>query len=439
MRKIGMVSLGCAKNRVDSENMLGMLREKGFEIVSDPAEADVLFVNTCGFIESAKEESIDAIFEMAQYKKSGSAKRLYVTGCLAQRYPEALMSEIPEIDGILGVAEYSRLFEMMDAGEAGEKPCYTANGARFLNTPRVLTTPGYSAYVKISDGCDNRCTYCAIPLIRGGYSSRPFDDIVAECEKLAGEGVTEITLIAQDTSRYGCDFGDHHYMLPELLEAVSAIEGVHWVRVLYCYPDSTEDRLLDAIQRLPKVAPYLDLPLQHIDDDLLKRMNRRGSSDWIKSRLQECRKRGILVRTTMIVGFPGETDQQFQTLLDFVKEARFDRLGAFTYSAEEGTAAANMPDQIDEAVKQQRLDQLMMLQQAVSMDINQARVGSKCEVLVDGFDEEAGRYYGRSLLEAPESDGCIWLETDRTLTPGEYVHVRITGADAYDLEGEVLS
>ena len=438
MRKVGLVSLGCAKNRVDSENMLGMLRERGYEIVNDPAEADVLFVNTCGFIEPAKEESIDAIFEMAQYKKQGRGKRLYVTGCLAQRYPEALMSEIPEIDGILGVADYARLFDMMEAAEAGQRPCYTANGARFLNTPRVLTTPGYSAYVKISDGCDNRCTYCAIPLIRGGYNSRPFDDIVAECEKLAGEGVTEITLIAQDTSRYDCDLGDGHYLLPELLEAVSAIEGVHWVRVLYCYPDSTEDRLLDAIQRLPKVAPYLDLPLQHIDDDLLKRMNRRGSSDWIKSRIAECRKRGILVRTTMIVGFPGETDAQFQTLLDFVKEARFDRLGAFTYSAEEGTAAAVMPGQIDEEVKQARLDQLMMLQQSVSMEINEARIGTECEVLVDGFDEETGRFYGRSLLEAPESDGCIWLEGGKSLVPGQYVQVEITGADAYDLEARVL-
>ena len=438
MRKIGLVSLGCAKNRVDSENMLGMLKDRGYGIVADPAEADILFVNTCGFIEAAKEESIDAIFEMAQYKKTGKAKKLYVTGCLAQRYPEALMSEIPEIDGILGVAEYARLFELLEAGDAGQKPCYTANGARFLNTPRVLTTPGYSAYVKISDGCDNRCTYCAIPLIRGGYSSRPFDDIVNECKKLASEGVTEITLIAQDTSRYGCDFGDGHYMLPELLEAVSAIEKVHWVRVLYCYPDSTEDRLLDTIQRMPKVAPYLDLPLQHIDDDLLRRMNRRGSADWIKSRLAECRKRGIILRTTMIVGFPGETDAQFETLLNFVKEARFDRLGAFTYSPEEGTAAAVMKDQIDEEVKTRRLDQLMMLQQSISMEINQARVGTTCEVLVDGFDDEEGRFYGRSLLEAPESDGCIWLNADRELTPGEYVNVRITAADAYDLEGEVL-
>ena len=326
----------------------------------------------------------------------------------------------------------------MESADRRERPCYTANGARFLNTPRVLTTPGYSAYVKISDGCDNRCAYCAIPLIRGGYSSRPFDDIVDECRRLAEGGVTEITLIAQDTSRYGCDLGDGHYLLPELLEAVSAIEQVHWVRVLYCYPDSTEDRLLDAIQNLPKVAPYLDLPLQHIDDVMLKRMNRRGSADWIKSRVAECRRRGLLLRTTMIVGFPGETDAQFETLLDFVKEARFDRLGAFTYSAEEGTPAASMPGQIGEDVKLMRLDQLMMLQQAISMEINEARIGTTCEVLVDGYDEETGRYYGRSLLEAPESDGCIWLEADRELTPGEYVQVRITGADAYDLEGTLI-
>ena len=438
MQKVGLVSLGCAKNLVDSENMLGMLREKGFEIVSDPAEADVLFVNTCGFIESAKEESIDAIFEMAQYKRRGRAKKLFVTGCLAQRYPEALLSEIPEIDGILGVSEYARLFEMMDSAQAGLRPCYTQNGARFLQTPRVLTTPSFSAYVKISDGCDNRCAYCAIPLIRGRYVSRPFDDIVSECRRLAEGGVTELTLIAQDTSRYGCDLGDGHYLLPELLEAVSAIESVHWVRVLYCYPDSTEDRLLDAIQHLPKVAPYLDLPLQHIDDELLRRMNRRGSADWIRSRIEECHRRGITLRTTMIVGFPGETQAQFNTLLDFVKWARFDRLGAFTYSLEEGTAAAQMPNQIDEEVKQARLDQLMMLQQSISMEKNQARIGQVCEVLVDGFDQEAGQYYGRSLLESPESDGCIWLETHRELTPGEYVQVEITGAEAYDLRGHVV-
>ena len=379
---VGMVSLGCAKNLVDSENMLGMLRDRGYEIVSDPSQAEIIFVNTCGFIESAKQESIDAIFEMAEYKKTGRLKKLFVTGCLAQRYADALASEMPEVDGFMGVADYARLYDMLDEAMAGKRPIYMNDGERFFNSGRVLTSAPYSAYVKISDGCNNRCTYCAIPLIRGSYASRPFDDIVAECRRLAGEGVTEITLIAQDTSRYGCDFGDKHFMLPELLRAVSEIEGVHWVRVLYCYPDSTEDRLLDEIANNPKVAPYLDLPLQHINDPILKAMNRRGSSDWIKSRIAECKKRGLTLRTTMIVGFPGETDEQFEELLQFVKDARFDRLGAFTYSPEEGTKAAVMPNQIDEDVKLERLDQLMMLQQAISMELLEQRIGEVCEVLV---------------------------------------------------------
>ena len=433
---VGMVSLGCAKNLVDSENMLGMLRDRGYEIVNDPAQAEIIFVNTCGFIESAKQESIDAIFEMAEYKKTGRLKKLFVTGCLAQRYADALASEMPEVDGFMGVADYARLYDMLDEAMSGKRPIYMNDGERFFNSGRVLTSAPYSAYVKISDGCNNRCTYCAIPLIRGNYASRPFDDIVAECRRLAGEGVTEITLIAQDTSRYGCDFGDRHFMLPELLRAVSEIEGVHWVRVLYCYPDSTEDRLLDEIANNPKVAPYLDLPLQHINDPILKAMNRRGSSDWIKSRIAECKKRGLTLRTTMIVGFPGETDEQFEELLQFVKDARFDRLGAFTYSPEEGTKAAVMPNQIDEDVKIERLDQLMMLQQSISMELLEQRIGEVCEVLVEGRDEDG--WYGRSIREAPESDGCIHLITERELIPGSYIQARITGADAYDLTAEVL-
>ena len=433
---VGMVSLGCAKNLVDSENMLGMLRDRGYEIVSDPAQAEIIFVNTCGFIESAKQESIDAIFEMAEYKKTGKLQKLFVTGCLAQRYADALASEMPEVDGFMGVADYARLYDMLDEAMAGKRPIYMNDGERFFNSGRVLTTAPYSAYVKISDGCNNRCTYCAIPLIRGNYASRPFDDIVAECRRLASESVTEITLIAQDTSRYGCDFGDRHFMLPELLRAVSEIEGVHWVRVLYCYPDSTEDRLLDEIASNPKVAPYLDLPLQHINDPILKAMNRRGSADWIKSRIAECKKRGLTLRTTMIVGFPGETDEQFEELLQFVKDARFDRLGAFTYSPEEGTKAAVMPNQIDEDVKLARLDQIMMLQQAISMDLLEQRIGETCEVLVEGRDEDG--WYGRSIREAPESDGCIHLITDLELTPGSYIQARIVSADAYDLTAEVL-
>ena len=439
MRKnttVGLVSLGCAKNLVDSENLLGMLRDRGYTIVADPAEAEIIFVNTCGFIESAKQESIDTIFEMARYKQTGRLKKLFVTGCLVQRYPEALSEEIPEVDGFMGVADYARLYDMLDEADAGSRPMYMEDGDRFFNCGRVLTTAPFSAYVKISDGCNNRCSYCAIPLIRGNYASRPFDDIVDECRRLAGEGVTELTLIAQDTSRYGCDIGDGHYLLPELLREVSNIDGVHWVRVLYCYPDSTDDRLLDEIANNPKVAPYLDLPLQHINDDLLRAMNRRGSKAWIQSRIAECKKRGITLRTTMIVGFPGETEEQFEELCSFVKEARFDRLGAFTYSPEEGTKAAVMDHQIDEEVKLRRLDQLMLLQQAVSMELMEQRIGTTCEVLVEGQDEYG--WYGRSIHEAPESDGCIHLISEKELVPGEYIQARIVDCDAYDLTAEVL-
>ena len=434
MKKVGMVSLGCAKNRVDSEVILGTLKEAGYEIVSDPAEAEIIFVNTCGFIEPAKEESIEAIFEMAKYKETGRLKKLFVTGCLAQRYIDDLYREMPEVDGFMGVADYTRLLEMMQEAEAGKRPRYVCDGERFFHAERVLTTPAYSAYVKISDGCDNRCSYCAIPLIRGPYHSRPFDSIVEECRELAARGVTEITLIAQDTSRYGNDFPEGKLLLPELLEAVSAIEGVHWVRVLYCYPDTTDDRLLDAIANLPKVAPYVDLPLQHINGDLLKRMNRRGSPEWIKSRISACKARGLTTRTTMIVGFPGETEEAFHELLQFVKEARFDRLGAFTYSPEEGTPGAAMPDQVDEEVKQRRLDELMTLQQGISLEENTARVGEICEVLCEGAEE--GMYVGRSIREAPESDGVIRFTAARNVAPGEYLNVKITGADAYDLFGE---
>lgn len=429
-----MVSLGCAKNRVDSEVILGTLKEAGYEIVSDPAEAEIIFVNTCGFIEPAKEESIEAIFEMAKYKETGRLKKLFVTGCLAQRYIDDLYREMPEVDGFMGVADYTRLLEMMQEAEAGGRPRYVCDGERFFHAERVLTTPAYSAYVKISDGCDNRCSYCAIPLIRGPYHSRPFDSIVEECRELAARGVTEITLIAQDTSRYGNDFPEGKLLLPELLKAVSAIEGVHWVRVLYCYPDTTDDRLLDAIANLPKVAPYVDLPLQHIDGPLLKRMNRRGSPEWIKSRISACKERGLTTRTTMIVGFPGETEEAFHELLQFVKEARFDRLGAFTYSPEEGTPGAAMPDQIAEEVKQRRLDELMTLQQGISLEENTARVGEICEVLCEGAEE--GMFVGRSIREAPESDGVIRFTAAREVAPGEYLNVKITKADAYDLFGE---
>ena len=425
-----MISLGCAKNRVDSENLLGRLKAAGHEFVDDPAQADAIFVNTCGFIEDAKQESIDAILEMAAARKKGA--KLLVTGCLAQRYSDALMEEIPEIDGLLGVKDYDKALSLLDSNI---RESYTSGTERFPDGERILTTPPYSAFVKISDGCDNRCSYCAIPLIRGRYLSRPYEEIVDECERLAEGGVTEITLIAQDTSRYGNDIYGKTRM-SELLRRVAAIEKVKWVRVLYCYPDTTDDELLETIAHTPKVCAYLDLPLQHINDRLLKKMNRRGSSDWIKSRIEKCRQLGITLRTTMIVGFPGETEEEFQELMDFVRWARFDRLGAFAYSPEEDTPAAVMPDQIDRETKYRRLDQLMMLQQEISMDINESRVGEECTVLCEGWED--GLYYGRSPKEAPESDGNIRFTAQREIQPGEYVKVKILSAEAYDLYGEEM-
>lgn len=425
-----MISLGCAKNRVDSENLLGRLKAAGHEFVDDPAQADAIFVNTCGFIEDAKQESIDAILEMAAARKKGA--KLLVTGCLAQRYSDALMEEIPEIDGLLGVKDYDKALSLLDSDI---RESYTSGTERFPDGERILTTPPYSAFVKISDGCDNRCSYCAIPLIRGRYLSRPYEEIVDECERLAEGGVTEITLIAQDTSRYGNDIYGKTRM-SELLRRVAAIEKVKWVRVLYCYPDTTDDELLETIAHTPKVCAYLDLPLQHINDRLLKKMNRRGSSDWIKSRIEKCRQLGITLRTTMIVGFPGETEEEFQELMDFVRWARFDRLGAFAYSPEEDTPAAAMPDQIDQETKYRRLDQLMMLQQEISMEINESRVGEECTVLCEGWED--GLYYGRSPKEAPESDGNIRFTAQREIQPGEYVKVKILSAEAYDLYGEEM-
>jgi ribosomal protein S12 methylthiotransferase len=342
------------------------------------------------------------------------------------------LEEIPEIDGLLGVSDYDSALSLL---ASAERERHTDGHERFPACGRVLTTPPYSAYVKISDGCDNRCAYCAIPLIRGGYISRPFEEIVAEIEHHAESGVTELTLIAQDTSRYGSDiYGKKR--LPELLKRAAEVNGVHWVRVLYCYPDTTDDELLETIAHTPKVCKYLDLPLQHIDGEILKRMNRRGGPEWIKSRIKKCRALGITLRTTMIVGFPGETEAQFQTLMDFVREARFERLGAFSYSAEEDTPAAAMESQVPEEEKARRLDALMSMQQGISLELNEARVGEVCEVLVEGFED--GMLFGRSMREAPESDGAIRFLSQKDRKPGEYVDVRITGADAYDLFGEEI-
>ena len=442
--KVGMISLGCNKNRVDSETALGLLADHGYVFTGDPKDADILMVNTCGFIESAKEESIDAIFEMAQYKQTGKCRLLVVTGCLAQRYEEALKAEIPEIDLLMGVNQYKELPAAIEKALKGDRTSYCADDNSYYAHDRVLTTPFYTAYTRIGEGCSNRCTFCAIPLIRGAYRSRPEKDVLAEIEKLARQGVKEHILVAQDTTRFGTDQGpagstSGHTTLPELMQKAAAIDGVDWLRVLYCYPDETDDRLLDVIANTPNICKYLDLPIQHVNDAVLKRMHRRGNKADILRCIKGARERGLTLRTSIIVGFPGETEEQFQELLDVLGEAEFDRLGAFTYSPEEDTPAARMPDQIPEEVKQERLDRLMTMQSAISLKRNQARVGTIEKVLVTDVAED-GFILGRSHREAPETDGEIVFTRKGKPVPeiGTFVNVKLTQADTYDLMGEML-
>lgn len=430
---VGLISLGCSKNRVDSEQTLAFLREKGYEIVADPAKAEVIVVNTCGFIQSAKEEAIATLFEMAEYKQTGRCRLLVATGCFAQRYPEAIRDEMPEVDVIMGVNEYRKLDEAIREAFAGARPIYTDDDGTFFEFGRVLTTPRYSAYIRIGEGCDNWCSYCAIPMIRGGYRSRAKADILQEVRELAGRGVREFTLIAQDTTRYGTDQGGES-QLPQLIEEVAAIPGVGWLRTLYCYPERVDERLLDTIERLPNVCKYLDLPMQHISQHILTDMNRTDTSEHIREVCRMFKARGMMLRTTMMVGFPGETQEDFDELMAFVRETKFDRMGAFTFSPEEGTLAAQMPDQVDEAVKQARYDALMTLQHRISLEQNRARVGTTCRVLVE--KRRGKRYVGRSEFEAPETDGSIFFGSEEPCEIGEFVTVKITGARAYDLMGE---
>lgn len=432
---VGMVSLGCSKNRVDSEQMLGLLSNWGYTLVKDPAKADILIVNTCGFIDPAKQESIDTLLEMAEYKKTGRCRLLVATGCLVQRYADALYEQMPEIDALIGVNEYPRLKDTLSQAKLGRRPVACSRAQDVFEAPRVLTTPAFSAFIRTGDGCDNCCTYCAIPLIRGPYRSRSYAGILAEASVLVARGAREITYIAQDTTRFGDDLPEGKG-LADLIRDTCAIEDVRWVRALYCYPSRVDDKLLDVLAGEPKACRYLDLPLQHIDADLLKTMNRQGTPDEIRSLLRRARERGITLRTTMIVGFPGETDDAFSRLLDFVEEARFDRLGAFAYSVEEDTAAASMPNQVPEEKKRERLDRLMRLQQRISLENNQKRVGTVVEALIDRVED--GVYVARSEREAPEGDGVLLLSSGRPLSPGDFVTARITGAKAYDLTGEAL-
>lgn len=427
----GMISLGCVKNRVDSEQMLSQLENAGCRIVSDPKEADILIVNTCGFIAPAKEESVDAILEMAEYKKTGRCRVLCVTGCLAQRYEKDLLSDIPEIDCLLGVSQYARLTEHLENALAGSRPADTRRSESFLECGRVLTTPSYSAYIKTGDGCDNRCAYCAIPLIRGGYRSRPEDAILEEIRDLAGKGVKEHILIAQDTTRYGSDTGSS---LAALLEKAAAVPGVEWLRSLYMYPDETDLHLLDVMAAHENICRYLDLPLQHASPALLRSMNRRGDMAHTRQLLRTARGMGFCLRTTFIVGFPGETESDFAQLMDFTEEIGFDRMGAFAFSPEEDTPAFGMPNQVPDEIKQDRLDRLMALQAKISLERNRKRLNSLERLLVTGHN--GLHYTARSAWEAPDADGEVALMSKKPLREGQFVRARITGADTYDLTAE---
>ncbi len=428
--KVGFASLGCAKNLVDSENIMAMLKEEGHEIVGDPKEAEAIIVNTCGFIQSAKEESINTIFEMAKYKEN-QLKRLIVCGCLAQRYTETLEKEIPELDAVIPIRDYGRLAEIL-------RPLL-GNGDQSLiqKSERVLSGNPWQGYVKISDGCSNHCTYCAIPLIRGDQVSRPIEDIVKECTFLANTGVQEITIIAQDTTKYGLDlYGE--LKLDALIRELDQIEKVHWIRILYMYPDEIEESVLEAMQQSKKIVPYFDIPMQHANLRMLRAMNRRSSKEELANIVNDIRSRfpNATLRTTLIVGFPGETEEEFEELLEFVKEIRWDRLGAFTYSKEEDTAAYDLEDEVPEDVAQDRLNRLMDVQKQISLEKNQAKIGSVVEVLVEDKDALKNQYRGRSMADAPdEVDGQVIFACDEPLKMGSFVQVEITDANTYDLMG----
>ena len=427
---VGVISLGCAKNQVDTQTMLGYLKSAGYTFTAEPAEADILIVNTCGFITPAKEESIDAIFEMAQYKESGRCRLLVVTGCLSERYRAELPPEMPEVDLFLGVREYEKLPKLI--AEKLNLPC-----SPVLTPERLLVTPPYRAYLRIGDGCNNRCAYCAIPLIRGNLVSTPIERLIDEAKALADIGVTELSIIAQDTSGYGRDLYGEPRLIP-LLKALDRIDGLKWVRLLYTYPDTVTPDLLDTLAEGEKLVPYLDMPLQHCNDEILRRMHRRGSKAHIESVLDHIRKNypDFTLRTTMMVGFPGETDAQFRELMQFLRDYPFDRVGAFAFSPEEGTAAETMPDQIADDVKEARLKALMEQQQAISETRNERWIGRELTMLV----EETGMdgTYGRTIREAPDADGLVCVAPSYRHEPGQYIPVRLTGADPYDMIGECL-
>ena len=439
--KVLFISLGCDKNLVDSEVMLKLLEKKGYQFTDDETEADIIIINTCCFICDAKEESVNTILEMAEYRKSGSCKALIVTGCLAQRYQKEILDEIEEVDAVLGTATYDSIAEAVDKALGGQKELHFEDIDRLVPEQggRVLTTGGHYAYLKIAEGCDKRCTYCIIPKLRGRFRSVPEERLLAEAEELARQGVKELILVAQETTVYGVDlYGEKR--LPELLEKLAAIPGIRWIRVQYCYPEEITEELIQVIKKEPKICHYLDLPIQHASDRILKRMGRRTTQADLRRIIGRLRQEipDICLRTTLITGFPGETEDDHEELMRFVDDCEFDRLGVFPYSPEEDTPAAAMPDQIPEEVKQDRRAELMELQQEIAFEKAEDMTGQELTVMIEGKVADENAYVGRTYKDAPGVDGYLFLNTDETLMSGDFARVRVTGAAEYDLIGELI-
>ncbi len=431
--KVGFISLGCSKNLVVTEEIIGLFKKHGYEITNDASEAEVLLINTCGFIESAKKEAIDTILEMADYKKY-KCKYLIVTGCLVQRYEEDLRKEMPEVDLFVSIKDYDYLWERID------NLINKKDNVDYLNfMDRYITTGDSMAYLKIAEGCSNYCTYCAIPYIQGRYVSRDYDEIIEEAKMLAKKGIKELVVIAQDTTKYGVDlYGKSR--LAELLDDLCKIDGFKWIRFLYSYPESIDDELISVVKKNDKICNYFDIPIQHIADGILKRMNRKTTGNDIRNIITKLRKEipNVILRTTLIVGFPGETEEDFKELCEFVKESKFDRLGAFSYSAEDGTPAAKFTDQINESIKEDRRNKIMELQQSISTNNLKNKVGKKYECLIENITEDGEYYIGRSYMDVPSEDGVIYIENDGTGMINEFVLVEITDNNEYDLFGKIV-
>ncbi len=440
MKKIALTSLGCSKNLVDSEQMLGLLEDAGYEIVENEEDADIIVVNTCTFIESAQTESIECILELAKCKEAGTCQFLVVTGCLAQRYQEQIIQEIPEVDAVIGTYEYPKIVEILDGlTKPSEKIFCEETMVLCENLPRVRTTPPYTGYLKIAEGCDNRCTYCVIPTIRGKYRSRTIEDILKEAETMVKDGVRELIVIAQDTTRYGMDlYGE--YRLPELLKSLCAIADVKWVRVHYCYPELVTDELIQVFKEEEKLCNYFDIPIQHCNDRILKRMGRRTNKAEITTLLQKIRKElpDAVLRTSLIVGFPGETEEEFLELKDFIEEMKFERLGIFAYSREEDTPAYRLDNQIEEEEKLRRQENLMLIQSEISQRYNDEKIGQTVQVLVEGKDEIIKSYYGRTYGDSIEIDGKVFFKAKAKLSDGEFISVKVEQALEYDLFGTAI-